>query len=175
MNYQNFLTSLSGIVATDDIIKTPADEGFDFLDSMSSINTGNNSVFYIVQDRVAWNLTLETEETQEFQPVGFRMDLPKSGDNGIQELNIEIDNVGKQILAFIKSVRGSRTPVTVKYRVFISSDTSAPVDPVPLVLYLKKIQVTAMVISGQATFLDLATKRFPNEDYTRSRFTSLGD
>lgn len=133
---------------------------------------------YIVQDRKDWDLTLEgTGGVKTFEACTFRFSLPASGDNGIQELTIAIDNVDRRISDFINAVKESPEPVSVIYRPYLSTDPTTPQMNPPLVLNLRDIQITAVQITGRASFADIINKPFPHpsEIYTRERFPSLGN
>lgn len=133
---------------------------------------------YIVRDRKDWNLTLEGGGgVKTFKACPFRFSLPASGDNGIQNLNIAIDNVDREISDFINTVKESVNPVSVIYRPYLSTDTTTPQMNPPLVLTLGNIVITAVQITGRASFADIINKPFPHpsEIYTRERFPSLGN
>lgn len=131
--------------------------------------------YFIVRNLEDVTATLETSEVVTFEACGFRLNLPAAGDNGVQELQLSIDNVDRRIGAFLDSVATSRTPVKVWYRPYLSTDLSQPQMMPPLELYLTDVTVSLFEVTGKATFNDLLNKAVPNELYTRVRFPSLGD
>lgn len=131
--------------------------------------------FYIVKDRVDHDLTLETLAVETFEGVAFRFTLPPSGDNGLQELSLAIDNVDQRVSDFLSLAKESVAPVTVTYRPYLASDPTTPQMDPPLVLYLTDVTVTALEVTGKATFADVLNKKFPNDGYTRARFPSLAN
>lgn len=130
---------------------------------------------FIVQDRVDKVMTLEDATTHTFKACAFRMELPASGDNGLQELSIAIDNVDEEIGVFLETVKDSLVPVTVRYRPYLSTDLTTPqLDP-PLVLNLTDIVMSAAEVTGRATFADIINRKFPTDFYTRRRFPGLAN
>jgi len=133
------------------------------------------SDLFIVQDQVEHDFTLEDLSIETFEPVGFRFELPKIGDRGLQELTIAIDNVDRRITDFVNTIKGQTGTTEVRYRPYLSTDLTTPQMIPPLLLFLKEISITAIEIQGRATFADIINKRFPSEWYTRDRFPSLGN
>jgi hypothetical protein len=131
---------------------------------------------YLVRDRVDWILGIEAAGgggTQLFTACGFRFVLPAAGDNGLQELGLAIDNVDRRPSDFVLSVLESEDPVTVKYRPYLSNDVAQPQMDPPLILFLTDIVITAVEVTGRATFADILNRKFLSELYTRRRFPAL--
>ncbi len=130
---------------------------------------------YLVKNLEDLELTLETAETVTFIACGFKMALPPSDDAGLQNLSLTMDNVDLRISSFIRTVKGSKEPVRVTYRPYLSSDPSQPQTDPCLQLVLSDISLNLFEASGKATFADVINKKFPSDKYTRSRFPSLGN
>jgi len=130
---------------------------------------------FLVQDLVPNDFTLEDLSVETFEPVGFRFELPKVGDPGLQELSLAIDNTDRRITDFINTIKGQTGETEVRYRPYLSTDLTTPQMSPPLLLFLKEISITAIEVQGRATFADIVNKRFPSEWYTRDRFPSLGN
>lgn len=129
---------------------------------------------YLVRNRTDVVLTLETSEVVTFEGAGFRLAKPQSGENGLQELSIGVDNVDRRVSDFFKQAKNFQTPVECTYRPYLASDTSHPQMDPPLVLYLSDARVTLFEVTAKATFADLLNRKFPNKNYTRAGFPSLG-
>ncbi len=130
---------------------------------------------YLVRNNEEIVATLETDEVVTFQPVGFRMSLPASGENGIQELSLAVDNIDRVASDFIEQVYASSDPVIITYRPYRSDDlTQHGLGDNPLILTLTDVRINSFEVSGKATFGDLLNKPFLTENYTRKRFPSLG-
>ena len=136
---------------------------------------GTGASLYLIQDRTGRTLTLEDATTHDFEPVGFRFNLPSVGANGIQELTVSIDNVDRRITDFVNIVKGSNVPVTLRYRPYLSNDNTQPQINPPLTLFMRDMVISAYEVSGRATFADIINRKFPSEIYTRKRFPSLGN
>jgi hypothetical protein len=135
--------------------------------------TGVQSAIFIVQatQEIVARDELGVERT--FQPVGFQFSLPPENEEGFTSLNIAIDNVGQQVSDFIEAAKGSKVPVQIFYRPYLSDDLTQPQMIPPLVLWLKDVQVTQAQVVGRATFMDIVNRKFPSELYTRERFPAL--
>lgn len=136
---------------------------------------GTGASLYLIQDRAGRTLTLEDDTTHDFEPVGFRFNLPSVGVNGVQELTVSIDNVDRRITDFVNTVKGSNIPVTLRYRPYLSNDNTQPQINPPLTLFMRDMVISAYEVSGRATFADVINRKFPSELYTRKRFPSLGN
>lgn len=130
---------------------------------------------YLVQDRQPHDFKLESGEVVTFEPVGFNITLPSSGDNGLQEIDITLDNVSKRITDFIKKVLTADEPVRVYYRPYLLTDPNTPQMNPPMYLNLSDVTITSKTVTGKATFVDVLNRNFPNDKYTRKRFPSLGN
>ncbi len=129
---------------------------------------------FLVRNKEDLTLTLEDASTQLFEGAGFRLSLPQSGDSGLQELSIGVDNVDRRISDFFNEAKNFQTPVECIYRPYLSNDLTQPQMDPPLVLYLSDVQITVFEVTAKASFADLINKKFPSESYIRSRFPSLG-
>lgn len=131
--------------------------------------------FFIVQATESYDLTLEDDSVQTFEPVGFNFKLPGQNDQGIQELSIEIDNVDRRIGDFVRAAALSGVPTVVKFRPYLSTDLTTPqIDP-PLEMVLSDIKMTETKVTARASFADLVNLSFLTKLYTRKSFPSLGN
>jgi hypothetical protein len=143
-------------------------------DTLEIRQPGVQDPVYLVRSPQSITATDENGNVRVFEPVGFQFTLPPTDDMGFQSLNISIDNVGRRVKDFVEAAKSEQVPVEVVYRPFLSDDLSHPQMIPPLILYLKDIRITALQVSGKATFMDVVNKSFPSEHYTRDRFPSLG-
>lgn len=135
--------------------------------------TGVQDTVYIAQSRrevVAYDENL-IERT--FEPIGFQFSLPPSTEDGIQTLNLAIDNVSRRLSDYIETALTQEVPVEVIYRPYDSTNLSGPQMNPPLVLYVKEINITLLQVNCTCTFMDLVNRPFPSELYTRDRFPTL--
>lgn len=130
---------------------------------------------YLVKDRVNHDFTLETAAVKTFRACSFRLTLPTSGESGVQEIGIAIDNVDRAIGDFLNTVKESLTPASLTFRPYLSTDPTTPQMNPPLVLFLRDAVVNVFEVTGKATFADILNKRFLSQLYTRERFPSLAN
>lgn len=130
---------------------------------------------FLVQDRTDKTCTLETAEEELFTACAFRFSLPTTGEDGLQELSIAIDNVNRVVSDYLDQVKDSNDPVAITYRPYLSTDLTTPQMDPPLVLYLRDVNVNVFEVTGKATFADILNKRFLTDLYTRQRFPSLAN
>ena len=133
----------------------------------------------VVRDVV--DLTATLEATAPHDPstavlfVAFRFDIvpPDVQPTSIPQCVIEMDNVGREIVAQLDLAMASGNLITCIYRQFIGTDLSAPQNNPPLTLTISAISATPLRVRATAGFTNLANKRFPGEDYTAERFPGL--
>ena len=109
-----------------------------------------------------------------FIACSFGVTRPSVNADGIQELQLVIDNVDRRISDFFKQTVNFTTEAKCLYRLHLSSDLSSPQLVPPLELTLSDIEVGAIQVSARASISDLVNKTFPSETYTRRRFPGLG-
>lgn len=129
---------------------------------------------FLVRDRASWNLTLEDSSVQTFVPTPFRLTLPTSNFDGVQEMRLAIDNIEPDVPDFVAEVGASTTPIQVIYRPYLKSDpTTVQMDP-PLTLTLHELETNQFEVLATARFSDVVNARYLTENYTRARFPGLG-
>lgn len=130
------------------------------------------SPFRLIQELEGRTLKLEDGVSYQFSPSAFRFSLPTAGDNGVQELSIQLDNTDSRISDALELVMSNPVPITVKYRAYTSTEDTPQSDS-PLVLFLSSIKVTATDVTGSASFADIVNRPFLNTTYTTRRFPGL--
>lgn len=143
------------------------------LDTLEVRQPGVQEPVYLVRGAREINARLETGETPTFRPVGFRMTLPAEGTEGVRALTVSVDNVGRELMDFVRTALEHPVPVEMVYRPYLSNDLFTPQMNPPLRLFVRDIQITPAQLTARATFMDLVNLRFPNELYTRDRFPFL--
>jgi hypothetical protein len=130
---------------------------------------------FLVKDKQNLTATLETAEEVTFEAAPFRMDRPKQGESGAQEITLSIDNVDRRISEYLELVRDSQEETTVSFRTFLASDTSQPQMVEPITLTITDGTIRTLDVTISARFVDVLNRAFPNQTYNRQRFPSLGD
>lgn len=135
--------------------------------------TGGDPI-YICRNNENLSLKIEDASAHVFRAVPFSLKRPNSGQSGLQEMQIQIDNVSRDVQEFVEAAMLTRDPISVKYRVYLASDPDAPKNSPPLTLTLVDVVITPLHVSGKARFADILNARFPKRPYTRARFPTLG-
>lgn len=129
----------------------------------------------ICKDRVDHDFTLEDMSVETFEGRSFDFKLPSSNDTGLKELGLIVDNMDHVISDTIDSVKGSTTPLKVKYRAYLEDDLTTPQNNPPIILEVRNMNLDGPLCSIVAKFVDFTNKKFLTIMYTRDRFPSLGD
>ena len=133
----------------------------------------------VVRDFVDLQATLEStaprDASQSVTFIGFGFDIvpPEVSATGVPQCQITIDNVSRDIVANLELAIASNQPITVIYRLFLSSDLSAPQNNPPMTLTIISMSADVFKVTATATFGDLVNKRFPSQMYTTDRFPGL--
>lgn len=84
----------------------------------------------LVQGYYDIEATLEDASTVTFTAAGFAISLPARSTDGRQDLQIQLDNVSKEVYDEVKAVkvatRTTEEKIICKYRPFLEADLSAP-------------------------------------------------
>lgn len=128
----------------------------------------------IVKALTPQTLRLETGAWVEFEAAAFSIILPAANPDGLQEMQLAVDNVDRRLKDFLKESLNFITPVSVFYRYYLSTDLGTPQLNPPLELSLSDVKVGTFQITARASMADLINKNFPSEMYYRSRFPGIG-
>jgi hypothetical protein len=139
----------------------------------------------VVRDHRDWDAKLEADaplfpgQFKTFIGYAFDLSMPGVEKAAAPQISITIDNAGAQIVQQIEQAIVLPDKIEVTYRPYLSSDVdgsgrlNAPhMDPV-LTLVIDSIDVDDLSIVATASVGDFVNKRFPNEEYTATRFPGL--
>jgi len=138
-----------------------------------------SSPIRVVQDKVNLTATLEATapanpgESVLFQAFAFDFDKPEVGPNGVPQIQIELDNVDRSIVANIEAAVATMDLVHVTYREYISTDLTGPQNDPPIHATLTHITADVFRVKATAGFVDLINRRFPNKEYDSETFPGL--
>lgn len=133
----------------------------------------------IVNDTADLVATLEADAPRDpgaevtFIAFDFRVKPPEINTSGTPQLVIEIDNVTREILAYVETAMSSTELLTVIYRVFLTSDLSGPQNNPPLALTISAISADLMRVRAVAGYGDFVNRKFPNAEYSAEVFPGL--
>lgn len=128
---------------------------------------------YVVNDWDDLNAQLEDGSPVTFLRFAFRLTLPEITPNSIPEIQVEIDNVSRDILANVQLAMQSTSLITLTYRQYISSDLTGPQNDPPMQMVLSNIKADVFKVTATAGFGNLNNKRFPAREYTAEDFPGL--
>lgn len=123
-------------------------------------------------------LTLENDapiqsgQTVFFQSCMFSMDLPEQKEGSLPSIEIELDNVTRQIMGYLDAAIGTKAPMELTYREYLSSDKTMP-QFILGGLSMKEVKSNLGKVTGTAQFSDLVNKNFPGKIYRPGEFQGL--
>ena len=134
---------------------------------------GAPTAIYCVNDWSQLKATIEpgaalhAGQEVTFAAIPFKFVRPEEADGGAPpEVTVEIDNVSREIIPYIKAAAMSGEPVLMTVRVYLASDTSAPHETPPMTLVLRNVTANSSTISARAGYGDIVNRRFPTKEYT---------
>lgn len=140
---------------------------------------GNPAPIRVVRDWNDLNATLEASaplnagERVTFVRFAFDFTKPEISASGVPQMQIEIDNVDRAIVANIEAASTSSELVEATYREFISTDLSGPQNDPPIHMTIMSINADVFRVRATAGFPDLMNRRFPREEYSSEVFPGL--
>lgn len=110
-----------------------------------------------------------------FTAIMFDMPWPEVEEGRVPSLQIKIDNIGREMVPYLKAAARLQTPITVILRSYIFDvPTSAAVlGADPITFQLRNVTVNDTAVIGSASPADLANIRAFREVYDIERFPGL--
>jgi hypothetical protein len=108
--------------------------------------------------------------------TGYAFDVvpPDQTSAGLPECTIEIDNVGREILAQIDAAVMGTAKITVIYRAYLSDQLLlGPENDPPVEMEISHISASPMRISARAGFVNMLDRQFPRLVYDLETFPGL--
>lgn len=168
--FQSFIDATGGAridAATNEQIRTQLVAAFDTI----PVITEGGERLYIVNDTKAHSLPLELGgEPVDFLVRGFNTRLTGSGENGLQNLSITIDDIDRKVSQFIKKATALSSPVELAFRVYLSDDLTQPQNDPPLILYVTGASRDAEGMNVTASTIDVVNAPFPRQLYRLENF-----
>lgn len=134
--------------------------------------------YFLTSDVQAWQFLLNAGDSPlgavTFLPVPFKLVRPTLDGKGQQDLQLVIDNVGREAMDAIEAAAANPTiNIGVTLRTYLDVPLSPPQFYSPLVLALQSVVITVDSIVGTATRADVLNKSFPSELYRVDLFPGL--
>jgi hypothetical protein len=151
-----------------------APAGVFYIETLELSHSSFPRTFYINNGVKPWAFKLEDGTPIDFEPVPFQVVLPTVDGKGQQDLQILIDNVGRDAMDAIEAAAlNPQETIAVVARVYLNVAGSLPQNDPPLKLTLSQIEVQKDVIAGVATRSDTLNKPFPSELYRVDKFPGM--
>lgn len=109
--------------------------------------------------------TLETGETVTFKAGPFEHKEPSKDTRGQQRLTFAIANVTGEAQDAVATALESDTETPINYRVFLSTDLTAPAQK-PYKMILRGGTFEGMMVQVEAGYFDLLNTQWPRKRYT---------
>lgn len=109
--------------------------------------------------------TLETAETVTFSAGPFEYKEPSKDTQGNQTLTFSIANVTGEAQKAVEAALESGAEVPVNYRVYLSTDLTAPAKK-PYKMVLRGGSFEGMMVQIEAGYFDLLNTAWPRKRYT---------
>lgn len=129
---------------------------------------------HFTNDVQPWTFALESGPLVDFAAVPFSIVLPLQDGKGQQDLQIGLENVGREAMDYIEAAANvPSVPILVIYRVYLDRPHSRPQQDPPLELTLSNVIVGLDVITGTATRADTLNRPFPSVVYRLDTYPGL--
>ena len=112
-------------------------------------------------------------EQVTFIRYAFDLKKPEISPNGIPTVELEIDNVSREIVASIEAVLVSTELLKGTFREYLSTDLSGPQNDPPMHLDVMTVSADMFRVKATLGFPNLMNKRFPTLAYDPEIFVSL--
>ena len=130
---------------------------------------------YLVRDHQDFTAKLEDGQEVTFTAAAFEITLPELKTSSVPQIRVVLDNVSGEIFPLIDAAATSGSKVTMTYRPYLSTDTTAPQTDPPLELILSEITATTYQIAARAHLSDKGRRAFPAQNYALKNFPALAN
>lgn len=133
----------------------------------------------VVRDHSNFSAFLEADAPADagaevvFIAMAFDFIPPEVSKATSPEIEISLDNVSGEIIAYIDAAAQTPDMIEVTYRPYLASDPSGPQMNPPLTLVIRSVKADVFRIRARAGFADLSNRKFPADVYTTERFPGL--
>lgn len=107
-----------------------------------------------------------------FQAIPFYAERPEFAEGKTPEVEITVDNVGRELMPHLENAVQVKADLVVIYRQYISDDLSEPCAG-PIEFVMRKVRVKGTSVVGSAKLDDLANRKFPFKVYSPHDFPGL--
>lgn len=133
----------------------------------------------VVRDHHDFTAFLESDAPEDpscevtFVALAFDFTLPEVSKANTPEIDISLDNVSGEIIAYLDAAAQTAELIEVTYRPYLASDPSGPQMNPPMTLVIRSVTADVFRVRARAGYADLSNRKFPNEVYDAERFPGL--
>jgi Domain of unknown function (DUF1833) len=145
-----------------------------FIDTLALWHSFWGRNYFLTNDTQPWIFSLETGVLVQFDAIPFAIVMPGQDGRGQQDLQIVIENIGREVMGPIEQASGRPSEsIVCQYRVYLDRPNSLPqIDP-PLELRLTNIVVGLTSITATGTRADTLNRAFPSDVYRAEHYPGL--
>ena len=108
-----------------------------------------------------------------FANIKFDIVPPSMTEGELPTMQISIDNISRDLSTLVLAAQNAGAVMRAVYREFLSTDLTAPANTPPLTLPVTNITENAMVVTATCSFVNIANKRWPRNEYNALDFAGL--
>jgi hypothetical protein len=108
-----------------------------------------------------------------FQALAFDFKLPGFEEGRTPELQITLDNVGRELVGYLEAAASDPNVITVIYRPYLVSDLSGPQMDPPITMLVTNVSVDVFQVQINASLDDVNNWAFPHRVYQPAEFPGL--
>lgn len=133
----------------------------------------------VVRDHKSLSARLEEDapenpgELVEFERFAFELKLPEVSDQRQPEVELQIDNVSREIVANIEAAVVTLQKIEFTYRAYVETNLDQPSNKPPLTLLVRHIVADAFKVTARIGLPDLTKAAHPRRTYSLAEFGSL--
>lgn len=115
---------------------------------------------------------VQASQSVLFQSCMFRLSLPEQKEGSLPSIDVELDNVTREISQYLDEAIGDRAPLELTYREYLASNK---IEPQFILggLTMRQVKANMSRVTGTAQFGDLINKSFPGKLYRPDEFRGL--
>ncbi|MFV0626596.1 MAG: DUF1833 family protein [Alphaproteobacteria bacterium] len=140
---------------------------------------GEKTAIRVVRDHVSHccfledTAILDAGQQVEFVAMAFDLELPPVNTTPLPEISLTLDNVSREIMAYLDLAVEGQEMIEMTYRPYLSDDLSCPQMNPPINLVITNIVADVFKITATARMMDIGNKSFPGENYTAKKYAGL--
>lgn len=152
-------------------VRASAPAGVVIVETLEFLHDSFPSPIRLANEFADFAATLEASAPEDagqevtFEASRFALLLPRAGDAGSESIDITVSNIDRTASDYLQIAMENPGPVTVIYRIYLSSDTSGPAEDPPTRLTLDSAKATVTEVVAKAKNADNINRKFPSIVY----------